>query len=285
MRKLFAMEEVNLYNYFWKGRRYLKSKVRIYYMGWIYKITSPVGKSYIGQTWKSNAYIRWTKHKNEKASKCRAVRNAIIYHGAENMLFEPLYEISYKTHGYRWKEFLDFWEKYEIAEEDTLSPNGYNLHPGGKNHAMSEESKQILREKATGKKATKETKAKMSISHTGERNHFFGMKHSKQALEKMSLAKKGKPSGRTVTDEQKLKAKNTREKNTDKHKYLSGAKHPHSVSVDKFTLDGEFIESFESILQAAQSIGVGDVGIRNCLKGKGKQSGGFIWKRSPTTQP
>lgn len=248
-------------------------------MGWIYKITSPIGKCYYGQTWSKNPYTRWSRHLN-KSSGCRAVRNAIKYYGAENMLFEPLYEISYETHGYRWKEFLNFWEKYEIAEEDTLSPNGYNLHKGGQRYgSIADETRQLMREKKIGMKATKETKAKMSISHTGERNHFFGMKHSTQALEKMSLAKKGKPSGRTVTDEQKLKAKNTREKNTDKHQYLSGAKHPHSVSVDKFTLDGEFIESFESILQAAQSIGVGDVGIRNCLKGKGKQSGGFVWKR------
>ena len=246
-------------------------------MGWIYKITSPVGKSYIGQTVAKNAQTRWNKHISE-ASGCRAVRNAIIYHGAENMRFETLYEISYETHGYRWKEFLNFWEKYEIAAEDSMSPNGYNLQTGGGNYGIADETKQLMREKATGRKATKETKAKMSTAHTGDRNPFFGMKHSKQALEKMSLAKKGKP-GRTVTDELKLKIKNTREKNIGKHNYASGAKHPHSVSVDKFTLDGEFIESFESILQAAQSIGVGDVGIRNCLKGKGKQSGGFVWKR------
>jgi len=252
-------------------------------MGWIYKITSPTGKPYIGQTWQSNPYKRWSKHKNPKASGCRHVSNAIQKYGPENMKFEPLYEISYETHGYRWKEFLDFWEKYEIEAHDSFTPNGYNLQRGGRKFGdMADETKEIIRRKATGRRASEKTKKKMSISRTGENNHFFGRKHSKETLEKLSLAKKGKPSGRKVTDEQKLKAKNTREQNADKHNYASGARITHAKSVDKLSMDGQYIETFESILQAAQSIGRTDAGIRNCLKGKGEHSGGFRWRLSQT---
>lgn len=244
-------------------------------MGWIYKITSPSGKSYIGQTVQDKVENRWAREINEPHG---LLIHVFKKYGHENCKFEKLFEVSYQTHGYRWEEFLDFWEKFEIREQDTLRPHGYNSTSGGKNCKYHAAVRKRMSDMKIGKKATKETKDKMSIARSGENNHFFGKKHSNQSLKKMSLAKKGKPSGRIFTDEVKLKIKNTREKNIGNHNYRSGATHPQSVAVDKYTKDGEFVESFESILKASQSIGVGDVGIRNCLKGKGKHSGGFIWR-------
>ena len=244
-------------------------------MGWIYKITSPSGKSYIGQTIQDDIRQRWWR---EKADPHGLLRHVFRKYGHKNCTFEKLFEVSYSTHGHRWEEFLDFWEKFEITEPHTLRPHGYNSTSGGKNCKYHAAVRKRMSDMKIGKKATQETKDKMSIAHSGENNAFFGKNHSKQSLKKMSSAKKGIPSGRIVSDELKLKIKNTREKNIGNHNYASGARHPHSVAVDKFTMDGEFVESFESILKASQSIGVGDVGIRNCLKGKGKHSGGFIWR-------
>ena len=249
-------------------------------MGWIYKITSPIGKCYYGQTWAKNPYTRWSRHIN-KCSGCRAVRNAIIYHGAENMLFEPLYEISYETHGYRWKEFLNFWEIYEIAEEDTMSPNGYNLHPGGKNHTMSEESKQILRKKATGKKASEETRLKLKKTPE-QREHLrrirTGTKQTQEANNKISAWGKGRPK----SEEHKAKIKAGQPEYTEERRQatISFNKKNKSKRVYQYTKKGVFIKSYESARIASQETGANCTGISRCALGKPKNPtcGGFVWK-------
>jgi hypothetical protein len=48
---------------------------------------------------------------------------------------------------------------------------------------------------------TEETKAKMSLAHAGEKNHFYGKTHTAEALAKMSAA----VTGRKHTDEAKAK--------------------------------------------------------------------------------
>ena len=45
-----------------------------------------------------------------------------------------------------------------------------------------------------GVKLSEETKKKMSESHKGKNNHFYGKKHSKESITKISNAKKGVPS-------------------------------------------------------------------------------------------
>lgn len=49
---------------------------------------------------------------------------------------------------------------------------------------LSEEIKEKIRNKKLGKKASNETKKKMSESHSGEKNHFYGKKHSDETLNK-----------------------------------------------------------------------------------------------------
>lgn len=80
---------------------------------------------------------------------------------------------------------------------------GYNLESGGKNHIMSEESKELLRQskKGTqngvnnpfyGKRHTTETRKKLSESHKyiflGENNPNYGKKHTAESKEKMATS-------------------------------------------------------------------------------------------------
>lgn len=55
-------------------------------------------------------------------------------------------------------------------------------------------------------------------------------------------------------------------------------------SVDQFTIDGVFVKTFESCGSAAKSIKVTRMCITDCLKGRQKTSGGFIWKYSKKTK-
>ena len=63
-----------------------------------------------------------------------------------------------------------------------------------KRKPMSEETKEKIRNAKKGVKLSAETKKKMSESHMGEKNHFYGKNHSKEAITKISETKTGVPS-------------------------------------------------------------------------------------------
>ena len=90
--------------------------------GFIYKYTSPSGKSYIGQT----IYSLKERAKTSSGSgysNCTIFFRAIEKYGFENFEYEILGEFPI--------EELDEKEKYFIKKENTLQPNGYNIKIGG----------------------------------------------------------------------------------------------------------------------------------------------------------
>ena len=153
-------------------------------MGYIYILTSPSGRSYIGQTIRP-IEKRFQEHQNKKS--CAALHNAIRKYGWKN--FEKdWYECP--------DENLNFEEELLVREMGTLSPDGYNLKEGGgstgktseeskqkqreakigeKNPnfgiSKSDETKQKLREANVGKTHSAETKQKMTETRFGENNH------------------------------------------------------------------------------------------------------------------
>lgn len=48
--------------------------------------------------------------------------------------------------------------------------------------------------------------------------------------------------------------------------------------VNQYTLDNKYIKTYKSYIEAGKAVGVSDVAIRKCCKGKTKQSAGFKWK-------
>lgn len=96
-------------------------------MGIIYRIVSPSGKAYYGQTSKS-ADKRWRKHqlaaeKGEGKKVCHAINRAIRKYGWDNMIKEIVEECN--------NEKLNEREIHWIAEQKSLYPGGYNLTTGG----------------------------------------------------------------------------------------------------------------------------------------------------------
>src|SRR6056300_1879275 len=97
--------------------------------GIIYKITSPSGKVYVGQTIRSFEK-RMQEHRDVK-SKCSAVRNAIDKYGDE-MKYEIIEDNVPQ-------EQLDEREIYWISYFNSLRPNGYNLKTGGRFYKATQE--------------------------------------------------------------------------------------------------------------------------------------------------
>ena len=91
-------------------------------MGAIYKLTSPSGKSYIGQT-RNSFDIRWKQHvRDANCNSVLPIHIAIRKYGPENFVNQILEEIP--------NEELNAKEQYYIQKYDTYN-NGYNCTLGG----------------------------------------------------------------------------------------------------------------------------------------------------------
>jgi group I intron endonuclease len=130
-------------------------------------LTSPSGKSYIGQTTRTieERFEEHVKH----TSRCFAIKSAIQKYGWEN-IGKDWYECP--------DEDLDFDETFLISKMNTLAPNGYNLRKGGIRGKMSAS-----------------TRDKMSLSQLGSKNHRYGKTPSLETRMKTSLSSKGKRAG------------------------------------------------------------------------------------------
>ena len=116
--------------------------------GIIYKITSPSGKVYVGQTIRS-LKIRMQHHKS-KYSECTLLKRAIDKYGDE-MKCEIIEDNIPQ-------EQLDEREIYWIKELNSLAPNGYNCDTGGSAYRTAS---QVTKDKISN------TKRKSSIDKKG----------------------------------------------------------------------------------------------------------------------
>ena len=156
-------------------------------MGYIYCITFPNSKMYIGQT-KRSVEKRIKEHYVQ--DNCRLISNAIQKYGKQHISVETLLEVNDKD--------LDIYEKKFISLLSTQYPNGYNLTDGcGNNIIYSEESRNKMSENKKGsknynfgKERTIETKKKISEQKSGEKHHFYNKSFSLE--HKLNLSKSHK---------------------------------------------------------------------------------------------
>lgn len=201
----------------------------------IYLITNKInGKQYVGQTVRT-LEERFKEHKRKNGVISRAIKK----YGAENFTYELIDTA----------ESMDELNKKEIEHIQrlgTTEPFGYNLCYGGNN--------------TMGYNHREESKKKMSLvkkkkgSHVGERNHFYGKKHTEETRAKMKEAWRTK---RVMTEEWRQKLKDN---------------HPTRKVINLTTG-----EEFESIKEAAEKYGLKETHISRVCRGGRKTTGGFRW--------
>lgn len=178
--------------------------------GYIYKITNLKNNMiYVGQT--INPEKRWQKHLSVAKSDYKYKSyfyNAINKYGKENFKFEIIEECD--------ANLLDERESFWIDKLNTITPNGYNLTPGGvylfgennpffgKSH--SKETKIKISKKLTGRKASIKEIEVRKIINTGQRNPFYGRKHSIETINKIVL--KNKENGLYERTSERMKKNN-----------------------------------------------------------------------------
>jgi group I intron endonuclease len=90
--------------------------------GYIYVLTSPSGKHYVGQTW--NIAMRWNCYMKLYTKQQRKLDRALRKYGPENFIF-------YIIDAAKTQEVLDKKEIYWIGSYDAVN-NGYNIEEGGR---------------------------------------------------------------------------------------------------------------------------------------------------------
>lgn len=110
--------------------------------GFIYKYTSPSGKSYIGQT-KRTLNERACGARGKGYKDCPVFYQAIKKYGFSNFEVSILAEVKI--------EYLDKMEQKYIHLFNTLKPNGYNSNEGGQCGNFKAHKKVYQYDKETGK--------------------------------------------------------------------------------------------------------------------------------------
>lgn len=147
-------------------------------MKYIYKLTSPSGKIYIGQS--ANLKQRKEDYRCKKAPHQPKLRNSFLKYGVDNHNFEILYQ------GDCSNQCLDRLERSYILMYNSVA-EGLNCTEGGggrRGYKHSEETKQKI----------SETKKASDI------NHWVGRKHSEETRLKMSEKAKMRYMQKKVTE-------------------------------------------------------------------------------------
>jgi group I intron endonuclease len=192
---------------------------------YIYKITSPSGKIYIGQTRNLNARI--SKYKNLKCKRQFKILNSLKKYGFETHIFETIEQCEFLELNNRERYWQDFY--------DVLGKNGLNciltrtdelptifsqetrdkISKAIKGKKLSKKHIEIIRKTHTGRKASEETKKKIGFysknrkaspetieklrkNSSGENNPMYGKKHSEESKLKMGALKGSKHNRLTI---------------------------------------------------------------------------------------
>ena len=147
----------------------------------IYKITSPSGKVYIGESFSLKDRCKYYLNPN-RIKKQKGIYNSIIKYGTENHILEIQELCSQEMLCERERYWQEFYDSVE---------NGLNCHYTSTNEKkkhLSLETIQIISEKSSG-----------------EFNAFYGKKHSEESLQKISESSKGEKNpnwgGKLQTDD------------------------------------------------------------------------------------
>lgn len=231
----------------------------------IYKLTSPSGKCYIGQS--VNIENRLSKYKHLKCESQPKIYNALVKYGYDNFTVEILWETKDELNS---TSILNQLEEDFINLYDSVN-NGYNCKEGGNSRRLSEETKNKLRNKFF----SEEYRKKLSLAGKGR---VFTEEHRKN----LSESRKGKGHKHTEETKEKLSKIMTGKTRTKEHcENISKAKKGISnklnyIPILQYDKNNNFIREWESITSAREELKISN--ISHCLSGKYKTSGGFIWK-------
>ena len=157
----------------------------------IYKITNPNGKIYVGQS--INIENRLKQHRFGHDGKKTRIYNSIKKYGWDSHTIDILEECEIELLNERER----YWQEYFNSFEKGL--NAMLTETSAKRREFGEDSKKNL--KSSKKVYSNEGLQSLKEKLSGKNNPFYGKTHSKEVLEKIIQANKGKK----VSEETKKK--------------------------------------------------------------------------------
>ena len=145
----------------------------------IYKITSPTGKVYIGQSW--NIKRRVIAYKSGRAKSQPYLHNSLVKYGKSSHKLEIVHKLEETTT----QEELNYWETFYWQKYKDEGLELLNVKEPGSNGKHAEETKSKMSEAKKGKSHSEEHKRKMSEAKKGK-------SHSEETKRKIGEAGKGK---------------------------------------------------------------------------------------------
>lgn len=153
----------------------------------IYKVESPTGSVYIGQS--VSIYKRWNDYKKFSNNKNqRKLFNSFKKHGIGLHVFSIICELPNDVDAV----VLTTYEQFCIDQYKEAGCNMMNIRDAGIRGKHSEETKLLQSVKATGRKHTAETLIKLSLAKKGKPGNRLGAKCTPEQIERNRIAMTGK---------------------------------------------------------------------------------------------
>lgn len=190
----------------------------------IYKITSPSGRAYIGQSW--NIKKRFYKYRSGSAIQQPYLNNSLKKYGARSHKYEIVCELPADIT----QEQLDNYERTYISQYKDCGFEMMNCMSGGKGRGKhSQETKEKIGALSKGRKHSERTKKMLSELtksqiFTEDRNRKIGdskrgIPRSEETKKKLSLSLKGKKHGpRSEETKRKISESNKGKPKSEEHK-------------------------------------------------------------------
>lgn len=200
----------------------------------VYKHTSPSGKVYIGISG-IDPLKRWNCGCGYRSN--RYFDSAIKKYGWKNFEHEILKD------GLE-KEEAELAERLLISQyKSHLKDYGYNIDLGGFSIGKASES-------------TRKKQSESAKNHIGEKNNFYGKRHSDEALKLMSEAKKGISRPR---------------------EHVENAARARWIRVYQKDIDGNIVAEYDSIIAAAEAVNAFPQNIQRACKKRRLTCRGYVW--------
>jgi group I intron endonuclease len=217
----------------------------------IYKITSPSGKIYIGQS--VDIEKRFSVYNGLHCKNQPILYKSFIKYSVEKHKFEILCECEILELNDKERYYQDFYS--------AIGKNGLNCKltaSNDKSGIFSEETKQRISQSHKGKKISVEVKFK--LSEAGKKR-----KHSEETRNKMSKTHRGK----TFSEETKIKMSEAQKGKPKPEEYKN--------KKSKLILNIQTGIYYLGVKEAAESVNMNIGTLRGCLSGNDKNKTNFIY--------
>lgn len=214
----------------------------------IYKITSPSGRVYIGQSVNIERRFNSYKRMYVKNIKQTKLHRSFLKHGVDSHVFEIILKCDESELNYHERYYQDFFNTVD---------SGLNC----KSTKCGDRSGRV----------SKETLLKMSEASKGN-NHWLGRKHTQESKDKMSAAHK------LIVHSPEVYKRRGRKGRVSNRRGFFSERHPRSIKILQLDLDGNLIKEWNCLMDVKRELGYHIGNISSCLHGRLNTYKKFVWK-------